>query len=65
MSSQSSVAVPLRLCCIQWNANAALGLHLTRAPWDPYPWISDVFPGSTAYEAGIRSGDCVLEVSLE
>lgn len=59
MSSNKST---LRLCCIQWDSQTTLGLHLSRAPWDPYPWISDVTPDSTAYAAGIRSGDCVLEV---
>uniref|UniRef100_A0A1A9ZZS0 PDZ domain-containing protein n=1 Tax=Glossina pallidipes TaxID=7398 RepID=A0A1A9ZZS0_GLOPL len=41
--------------------NGTLGLHLTRAPWDPYPWISSIQTGSSAYAAGLRIGDTVLE----
>lgn len=41
--------------------NGTLGLHLTRAPWDPYPWISSIQTDSSAYAAGLRIGDTVLE----
>ncbi|XP_055588393.1 uncharacterized protein LOC129740675 [Uranotaenia lowii] len=43
----------------------SLGLHLSRTPWDPYPWVSGVQPGSCAEEAGVRIGDCVLKVNGE
>uniref|UniRef100_A0A1A9UZW0 PDZ domain-containing protein n=1 Tax=Glossina austeni TaxID=7395 RepID=A0A1A9UZW0_GLOAU len=41
--------------------NGTLGLHLTRAPWDPYPWISSIQTDSSAYATGLRIGDTVLE----
>lgn len=53
----------LRTCYVSGDADGMLGLHLSRAPWDPYPWISSVQTGSSAARAGIRVGDCVLEVS--
>ena len=40
-----------------------LGLHLSRAPWDPYPWVSNIQPGSTAENAGIRVGDTVMQLN--
>lgn len=40
-----------------------LGLHLSRAIWDPYPWISDVGVDTSAEKAGIKVGDLLLEVS--
>lgn len=52
----------LRTCYVRSDADGMLGLHLSRAPWDPYPWISSVQIGSSAAAAGIRVGDCVLEV---
>lgn len=61
-STTSSSSSPLRLVCIEWTINKPLGLHLSRSPWDPYPWC-DVQQKSIAYEAGIRSGDCLLEVN--
>ncbi|XP_063704020.1 zinc finger TRAF-type-containing protein 1-B-like [Culicoides brevitarsis] len=42
-----------------------LGLHLSRAVWDPYPWVSDVTVDSSASKAGIKVGDLLLEVNGE
>jgi C-terminal processing protease CtpA/Prc len=55
----------LRLCYIKSDSDGNLGLHLSRTPWDPYPWISGVTPGSNAEAAGVKTGDCVLEVNGE
>ncbi|XP_046623449.1 uncharacterized protein LOC124306651 [Neodiprion virginianus] len=38
------------------------GFHLTRSKWDPYPWVGFVEPDSIAHIAGLRAGDCLLEV---
>lgn len=54
----------LRLCYVRGSADCQLGLHLSRTPCDPYPWISAVIAGSKAHLAGLRTGDCILEVSL-
>lgn len=54
----------LRTCYVRGDADGMLGLHLSRAPWDPYPWVSGVQGGSSAAAAGINVGDCVLEVWL-
>lgn len=54
----------LRNIFIPADAGGNLGLHLSRTPWDPYPWVSGVLTGSSAEQAGVRIGDCVLEVSL-
>ncbi|TMW52264.1 hypothetical protein DOY81_002667 [Sarcophaga bullata] len=43
--------------------NGALGLHLSRAPWDPYPWVSSIQKDSSSYQAGLRIGDCLLELN--
>lgn len=53
----------LRTCYVRGDADGMLGLHLSRAPWDPYPWISVVQSGSSAAAAGICVGDCVLQVN--
>ncbi|XP_060537222.1 uncharacterized protein LOC132708712 [Cylas formicarius] len=39
------------------------GFHLTRGKWDPYPWVSRVDDGSVAHNAGLKAGDCLLEVN--
>ncbi|XP_067002569.1 uncharacterized protein [Anabrus simplex] len=44
---------------------APCGFNLTRSRWDPYPWVSGVDAGSAAEVAGLRPGDCVLEVNGE
>ncbi|XP_044582336.1 uncharacterized protein LOC123263542 [Cotesia glomerata] len=43
--------------------NKICGFHLTRSPWDPYPWISYVEPGSIADKSGLRAGDCLLDIN--
>lgn len=43
--------------------NGTLGLHLSRAPWDPYPWVSSIQKDSNSYQAGLRIGDCLLELN--
>lgn len=43
--------------------NGSLGLHLSRAPWDPYPWVSSIQIDSNSYKAGLRIGDCLLELN--
>lgn len=44
-------------------SNGSLGLHLSRAPWDPYPWVSSIQKESSSYVAGLRVGDCLLELN--
>uniref|UniRef100_A0A182HTF2 RING-type domain-containing protein n=1 Tax=Anopheles arabiensis TaxID=7173 RepID=A0A182HTF2_ANOAR len=55
----------LRHCFVPADENGCLGLHLSRTPWDPYPWVSGVVDGSGADLAGVRTGDCVLEANGE
>ncbi|XP_065082525.1 uncharacterized protein LOC135704914 [Ochlerotatus camptorhynchus] len=55
----------LRNLFIPADAGGNLGLHLSRTPWDPYPWVSGVLTGSSAEQAGVRIGDCVLEANGE
>lgn len=38
------------------------GFHLTKSKWDPYPWVGSVERASIADHAGLRPGDCLLEV---
>lgn len=54
----------VRLIEIEKNG-AACGFHLTRGKWDPYPWVSSVDEGSVAAAAGMKPGDCLLEVNGE
>jgi S1-C subfamily serine protease len=44
------------------NTNSGFGFHLSRSKWDPYPYISGVDKSSPASNAGLKEGDCVLEV---
>lgn len=53
----------LRSFKIYTCTNGALGLHLSRAPWDPYPWVSSIQKDSNSYQAGLRIGDCLLELN--
>uniref|UniRef100_A0A336M0R2 CSON007078 protein n=1 Tax=Culicoides sonorensis TaxID=179676 RepID=A0A336M0R2_CULSO len=55
----------LRFCHLEKSnlCGNFLGLHLSRAVWDPYPWISDVGVNTSAEKAGIRVGDLLLEVN--
>lgn len=45
--------------------SSSLGFHLTRSKWDPYPWVSGVDLDTPAYYAGIKPGDCILEINGE
>lgn len=45
------------------ESTTGFGFHLSRSKWDPYPYISRVDKDSFAAHAGLREGDCVLEVS--
>ncbi|XP_015119233.1 uncharacterized protein LOC107042624 [Diachasma alloeum] len=38
------------------------GFHLTRSKWDPYPWVGYVEHGSIADVAGLKTGDCLLQI---
>ncbi|XP_041447579.1 uncharacterized protein LOC111079252 isoform X2 [Drosophila obscura] len=53
----------LQLCTIYACANGTLGLNLSRAPWDPYPWVSGVQAKSNAERGGVRIGDTLLELN--
>ncbi|XP_044315014.1 uncharacterized protein LOC108052245 [Drosophila rhopaloa] len=53
----------LQLCTIYACANGTLGLNLSRAPWDPYPWVSGVQAKSNAERGGVRMGDTLLELN--
>ncbi|EAT39762.1 AAEL008450-PA [Aedes aegypti] len=55
----------LRSIFIPADTGGNLGMHLSRTPWDPYPWVSGVLAGSCAEQAGVRVGDCVLEANGE
>ncbi|KAH8382977.1 hypothetical protein KR009_006131 [Drosophila setifemur] len=53
----------LQLCTIYACANGTLGLNLSRAPWDPYPWVSGVQEKSSAEQGGVRLGDTLMELN--
>lgn len=53
----------LRLLKFNANPDGTLGVDLSRAPWDPYPWISNISSESNAYAAGLRIGDTLLELN--
>ncbi|KOC70961.1 putative E3 ubiquitin-protein ligase sinah [Habropoda laboriosa] len=38
------------------------GFNLTKSKWDPYPWISYVEIGSLADTAGLKAGDCLINI---
>ncbi|RZC41202.1 uncharacterized protein BDFB_000895 [Asbolus verrucosus] len=54
----------IRLIDIKRNGSNC-GFQLTRGKWDPYPWVSSVDSGTAADSAGLRPGDCLLEVNGE
>ncbi|GBP46294.1 hypothetical protein EVAR_30425_1 [Eumeta japonica] len=39
-----------------------LGFRLTRTLWDPYPWVHEVIACGRAAAAGLKPGDCILQV---
>ncbi|XP_043863965.1 uncharacterized protein LOC6575383 isoform X2 [Drosophila mojavensis] len=49
--------------CIVKAPTGALGLNLSRAPWDPYPWVSGVQTDSNAQLGGICIGDTLLQLN--
>lgn len=53
----------VRLLDISRQPNSSCGFHLSRSKWDPYPWVSSVDMGSASEAAGLRPGDCLLEVN--
>lgn len=56
----------VRVCQVLRPAEGgSCGFHLTRTKWDPYPWVCGVDHGSAAHTAGLKVGDCVLEVNGE
>lgn len=52
----------LQQCTIK-APKGALGLNLSRAPWDPYPWVSGVQAESNAHRAGVCIGDTLLQLN--
>ncbi|XP_032595782.1 uncharacterized protein LOC6568014 isoform X1 [Drosophila grimshawi] len=52
----------LQQCTIK-APNGALGLNLSRAPWDPYPWVSGVQAESNAQLGGVCIGDTLLQLN--
>lgn len=52
----------LQQCTIK-APKGALGLNLSRAPWDPYPWVSGVQAESNAQRAGVCIGDTLLQLN--
>lgn len=44
------------------NNNSSCGFHLTKTMWDAYPWVAFVEHESIANRAGLRPGDCLLNI---
>lgn len=63
--SEDHYAPTLRVLEIERRDATSCGFHLTRSKWDPYPWVNGVDAGSPADAAGVRVGDCLLEVNGE
>ncbi|KAF7270200.1 hypothetical protein GWI33_016810 [Rhynchophorus ferrugineus] len=60
LQTQSTVRV------VEFEKNGSnCGFHLTRGKWDPYPWVSQVEDNSVSNLAGLKEGDCLLEVNGE
>lgn len=61
-SDESSFNPSVRL--IEFSKNGTnCGFSLTRGKWDPYPWVSCVDQKSISSAAGLKTGDCLLEVN--
>lgn len=61
-SDESSFNPSVRL--IEFSKNGTnCGFSLTRGKWDPYPWVSCVDQKSISSAAGLKIGDCLLEVN--
>jgi C-terminal processing protease CtpA/Prc len=54
----------VRLINLERNGSNC-GFQLTRGKWDPYPWVNSVASDTAADLAGIKPGDCLLEVNGE
>lgn len=57
-----SSEIMLQQCFVK-APTGALGLNLSRAPWDPYPWVSGVQSDSNAQLGGICIGDTLLQLN--
>ncbi|XP_043790452.1 uncharacterized protein LOC122713769 isoform X1 [Apis laboriosa] len=57
-----------KICIILKNIKEAkalgksCGFHLTKSKWDPYPWINHIEVDSLADIAGLRVGDCLINI---
>lgn len=68
MESGEEVGASCFIRCVEikrTSPDVSCGFHLSRSKWDPYPWISAVEDDSPANEAGVKNGDCLLEVNGE
>ncbi|KAF2884591.1 hypothetical protein ILUMI_21594 [Ignelater luminosus] len=54
-----------RVVELERQNSGSCGFHLTRSKWDPYPWVTKVDPDSPAEAAGMRPGECILEINGE
>lgn len=60
---ESNLSKMLKLFELNVSGDGTLGLDLSRAPWDPYPWISHIRNESNAYAVGLRTGDTLVELN--
>ncbi|CAH2064781.1 unnamed protein product, partial [Iphiclides podalirius] len=61
-SEERSAGVRLVVLNLPEDEGDGLGFRLTRTLWDPYPWVREVTPGARADLAGLKTGDCLLQV---
>lgn len=60
---------PGKICIILENVKGtkalgkSCGFHLTKSKWDPYPWVSHVDAESLADTAGLKAGDCLINIA--